>query len=76
MHCPVATPPPLHPLLKRNAVIATIVYTCVHSLGHASSHKSRTAQCFLHTIRKILVSFLFKVYVISSQSVRSDYLLE
>ena len=58
------TPPP-PPLLKRNAIIATIVYLCSFNWPCISSH----------ILRKIFVLFLFKVYVISSQSVRSDYLL-
>ena len=57
------TPPPT--LLKRNAIIATIVYLCSFNWPCISSH----------ILRKIFVLFLFKVYVISSQSVRSDYLL-
>ena len=58
-------PPPPPPLLKRNAIIATIVYLCSFNWPCISSH----------ILRKIFVLFLFKVYVISSQSVRSDYLL-
>ena len=56
---------PLTPLLKRKAIIATIVYLCSFNWPCISSH----------ILRKIFVLFLFKVYVISSQSVRSDYLL-
>ena len=71
-----------HPLFcHSNDGVPTCIY--IHLAMHHRiiipnpSTTSHITQCLLTcSLRKIFVLFLFKVYVISSQSVESDHLLE